>query len=182
MSVPIRLYRIRLLPFKSTRSFVTTQRPQHVQKLVQFSFPRLGNPVWKKTLVVQTGAEISGFGLCSVFLVTIIIIYFRGHLGSFCYCPFWECVMLRSWCWLLALDVRDCGGSSCRRNAELCQLIAVFLRLLKQLLVTSQESLDFQELLLDKTDRLWWSLTCSRGRNRFSWGLCGSTCITRTCR
>lgn len=86
--------------------------------------------------MVQTQAEISGFGLCLVFLVTIIVIYFRGHLGTFCYCPFGERVTLRSRPLLLALDVQGCRHSSCRRNAELCQLIAVFLCLLKQLLVT----------------------------------------------
>lgn len=79
MSVVIHLYRLRLLSFMCIHDFVAAQRPQHVCKLVRLS--RLSDPFCKETLAGQ-------IKLYSIFLVIIIIIYSRGYLGTFWYCPF----------------------------------------------------------------------------------------------
>lgn len=124
MSVVIHLYRLRLLSFTYIHGFIVAQHVwlQHVCKLVKL--PRLCDPFWKETL----GGQIK---LYSIFLVIIIIIYSRGYLDTFWWCPFQGCMTLRSWPWLLALGVPGCGGSASHRDAEMQQLLAVSLCLPK---------------------------------------------------
>ena len=167
VSVLIYLYRVRLLPFSCIHSFIVAQRPQRVCKLVKFSnFSQASQPVlerntcrsnWSRNKWVWTVFHIFGHyyhhlfqrlpwhlltlslsGACDIEVLTLASRSGCAGLWGICF---------SQGCWNAAAPrcvsaLVEAAISNLTRKPGFTELL----------------------LLLDKKERLWWSLTYSQGR------------------